>query len=39
VREKVPLLAVPEAFPGVDTPAAHESACHFAEEKDVVHVA
>ncbi|MFD7614490.1 ABC transporter ATP-binding protein [Streptomyces sp. NPDC059828] len=35
----VPLLAVPERFQSVDTPAAHESACHFAEEKDVVHVA
>jgi oligopeptide transport system ATP-binding protein len=32
-----PLLAVPERFQGVDTPAAHESARHFAEEKDVVH--
>ncbi|WP_433545853.1 ABC transporter ATP-binding protein [Streptomyces sp. CA-294286] len=34
--EEVPLLAVPERFKGQDTPAAHESACHFAEEKDVV---
>ncbi|MFJ3661779.1 ABC transporter ATP-binding protein [Streptomyces sp. NPDC090119] len=34
--EEVPLLAVPERFHGIDTPAAHESACHFAEEKDVV---
>ncbi|AWK11233.1 dipeptide ABC transporter ATP-binding protein [Streptomyces spongiicola] len=34
---EVPLLAVPEYFAGQDTPAAHESACHFAEEKDVVH--
>ncbi|OAR24647.1 peptide ABC transporter ATP-binding protein [Streptomyces sp. ERV7] len=33
---EVPLLAVPERFRGQDTPAAHESACHFAEEKDVV---
>jgi oligopeptide transport system ATP-binding protein len=37
--EEVPLLAVPERFQGVDSPAAHESACHFAEEKDVVHAA
>ncbi|MEU0035980.1 MULTISPECIES: dipeptide ABC transporter ATP-binding protein [unclassified Streptomyces] len=37
--EQVPLLAVPEVFQGVDTPAAHESACHFAEEKDIVHAA
>ncbi|CAM5685708.1 ABC transporter ATP-binding protein OS=Streptomyces aurantiogriseus OX=66870 GN=GCM10010251_18580 PE=4 SV=1 [Streptomyces aurantiogriseus] len=37
--EEVPLLAVPERFQGSDTPAAHESACHFAEEKDVVHAA
>ncbi|WP_328536903.1 ABC transporter ATP-binding protein [Streptomyces sp. NBC_00344] len=35
--EEVPLLAIPERFAGEDTPAAHESACHFAEEKDVVH--
>jgi oligopeptide transport system ATP-binding protein len=35
--EEIPLLAVPERFKGADTPAAHESACHFAEEKDVVH--
>ncbi|MEU4208755.1 dipeptide ABC transporter ATP-binding protein [Streptomyces sp. NPDC026206] len=34
--EEIPLLAVPEVFAGRDTPAAHESACHFAEEKDVV---
>ncbi|MEV0849323.1 dipeptide ABC transporter ATP-binding protein [Streptomyces sp. NPDC049954] len=33
---ETPLLAVPARFAGVDTPAAHESACHFAEEKDVV---
>ncbi|MEU4682205.1 ABC transporter ATP-binding protein [Streptomyces xinghaiensis] len=32
-----PLLAVPERFRGSDSPVAHESACHFAEEKDVVH--
>ncbi|GHC48492.1 ABC transporter ATP-binding protein [Streptomyces flavofungini] len=37
--EEVPLLAIPERFAGQDTPAAHESACHFAEEKDVVHAA
>ncbi|MET8111889.1 ABC transporter ATP-binding protein [Streptomyces prasinus] len=37
--EEVPLLAVPERFKNSDTPAAHESACHFAEEKDVVHAA
>jgi oligopeptide transport system ATP-binding protein len=37
--EEVPLLAVPERFQGSDSPAAHESACHFAEEKDVVHAA
>jgi len=34
--QEVPLLAVPSVFAGKDTPAAHESACHFAEEKDVV---
>ncbi|MEV3854415.1 dipeptide ABC transporter ATP-binding protein [Streptomyces sp. NPDC050095] len=34
--DEVPLLAVPEAFRGVGTPAAHPSACHFAEEKQVV---
>ncbi|MDJ0342678.1 dipeptide ABC transporter ATP-binding protein [Streptomyces sp. H10-C2] len=32
----VPLLAIPERFVGVDSPAAHDSACHFAEVKDVV---
>ncbi|HEY8978465.1 MAG TPA: dipeptide ABC transporter ATP-binding protein [Streptomyces sp.] len=37
--EEVPVLAIPERFQGQDTPAAHESACHFAEEKDVVHAA
>ncbi|MFF1478843.1 ABC transporter ATP-binding protein [Streptomyces sp. NPDC058301] len=31
-----PLLAVPVRFQGQDGPVAHESACHFAEEKDVV---
>ncbi|MFC5030240.1 dipeptide ABC transporter ATP-binding protein [Streptomyces sp. SID13666] len=35
----VPLLAIPERFKGVDSPAAHDSACHFAEVKDVVGVA
>ncbi|MFC5718867.1 ABC transporter ATP-binding protein [Streptomyces gamaensis] len=34
--QESPLLAVPGAFAGKDTPAAHESACHFAEEKQVV---
>ncbi|MBL1085563.1 dipeptide ABC transporter ATP-binding protein [Streptomyces actinomycinicus] len=29
---EVPLLAVPEAFRGTSGPAAHASACHFAEE-------
>jgi len=37
--QEVPLLAVPSVFVGQDTPAAHESACHFAAEKDVVHAA
>jgi oligopeptide transport system ATP-binding protein len=37
--QEVPLLAVPSVFAGQDTPAAHESACHFAAEKDVVHAA
>jgi oligopeptide transport system ATP-binding protein len=31
-----PLLAVPEVFRGRSTPAAHASACHFAEDVDVV---
>ncbi|MTE20836.1 dipeptide ABC transporter ATP-binding protein [Streptomyces sp. TRM43335] len=31
--QEVPLLAVPERFAGQDTPAAHPSACHFAEER------
>ncbi|MFI9099492.1 ABC transporter ATP-binding protein [Streptomyces fildesensis] len=31
-----PLLAVPAVFRGLDSPAAHDSACHFAEEKQVV---
>ncbi|MFJ6514954.1 ABC transporter ATP-binding protein [Streptomyces sp. NPDC091406] len=33
---EVPLLAVPAEFRVVDTPARHDSACHFAEEKRVV---
>jgi oligopeptide transport system ATP-binding protein len=32
----VPLLAVPEVFLGLPTAAAHESACHFAEDVDIV---
>ncbi|WUH91181.1 dipeptide ABC transporter ATP-binding protein [Streptomyces sp. NBC_00433] len=31
-----PLLAVPEVFRGTGGPAEHDSACHFAEEKQVV---
>ncbi|MCC3769217.1 ABC transporter ATP-binding protein [Streptomyces sp. UNOC14_S4] len=34
--EELPLLAVPELFKGKETAAAHESACHFAEERQVV---
>ncbi|MEU5430495.1 dipeptide ABC transporter ATP-binding protein [Streptomyces olivoreticuli] len=34
--EELPVLAIPEVFKGKDTPAAHDSACHFAEEKRVV---
>jgi oligopeptide transport system ATP-binding protein len=34
--QEEPLLAVPSVFTGRDTPAAHESACHFAAERDVV---
>ncbi len=33
---EVPVLAVPERFVGRDTPAAHPSACHFAEERNRV---
>ncbi|MER5180357.1 dipeptide ABC transporter ATP-binding protein [Streptomyces sp. NPDC002896] len=33
---EVPLLAVPEEFRSASGPAAHDSACHFAEEKRVV---
>jgi oligopeptide transport system ATP-binding protein len=35
---EVPALAVPEAFRGTSFPAAHDSACLFAEEKQVVPV-
>jgi oligopeptide transport system ATP-binding protein len=31
--QEQPLLAVPEVFRGSGTPAEHESACHFAEER------
>ncbi|MCX4829125.1 ABC transporter ATP-binding protein [Streptomyces sp. NPDC102340] len=34
--EEIPVLAIPERFRTSETPAAHESACHFAEEKNVV---
>ncbi|MDH6225155.1 MULTISPECIES: dipeptide ABC transporter ATP-binding protein [Streptomyces] len=34
--DEVPRLAVPEAFRGGGGPAAHPSACHFAEERRVV---
>ncbi|MFJ6724581.1 ABC transporter ATP-binding protein [Streptomyces sp. NPDC091281] len=34
--QEVPVLAVPAEFRGVAGPAAHDSACHFAEEKRVV---
>ncbi|WP_326699646.1 dipeptide ABC transporter ATP-binding protein [Streptomyces sp. NBC_01754] len=33
---EVPLLAVPAVFRDARTPARHDSACHFAEEKRVV---
>ncbi|MEV7325764.1 dipeptide ABC transporter ATP-binding protein [Streptomyces sp. NPDC093970] len=33
---EVPLLAVPAVFRRTRGPAAHDSACHFAEEKQVV---
>ena len=32
----MPALAVPAAFRDARGPAAHDSACHFAEEKRVV---
>ncbi|MEU7022701.1 dipeptide ABC transporter ATP-binding protein [Streptomyces sp. NPDC046203] len=35
---EIPVLAIPERFQGQDTQAAHESACHFAEEKAVLAV-
>jgi oligopeptide transport system ATP-binding protein len=35
---EVPVLAIPERFQGQDTLAAHESACHFAEERTVLSV-
>ncbi|MFJ6695718.1 ABC transporter ATP-binding protein [Streptomyces sp. NPDC091272] len=34
--QEVPALAVPAVFRHVDSPAAHDSACHFAEERVVV---
>ncbi|MFC7977789.1 oligopeptide/dipeptide ABC transporter ATP-binding protein, partial [Streptomyces cinereoruber] len=34
--QEVPLLAVPAVFRLTDSPARHDSACHFAEEKHVV---
>jgi len=34
--EEVPVLAVPEVYQDADSPARHESACHFAEERDIV---
>ncbi|MFE9883978.1 ABC transporter ATP-binding protein [Streptomyces scopuliridis] len=33
---EVPELAVPEVFRGLRGPAAHPSACHFAEERQIV---
>ncbi|MBB5936734.1 ABC transporter ATP-binding protein [Streptomyces zagrosensis] len=33
---EVPLLAVPAVFRTTTGPVAHDSACHFAEERDVV---
>ncbi|MEV3989317.1 dipeptide ABC transporter ATP-binding protein [Streptomyces sp. NPDC049837] len=33
---EVPALAVPAVFRDADTPARHDSACHFAEERQVV---
>ncbi|WTL22684.1 dipeptide ABC transporter ATP-binding protein [Streptomyces sp. NBC_01506] len=33
---EVPLLAVPAVFRGTRGPAEHDSACHFAEERQVV---
>jgi oligopeptide transport system ATP-binding protein len=37
--ELEPLLAIPERFKDAKSQASHESACHFAEERDVVHAA
>jgi oligopeptide transport system ATP-binding protein len=34
--EEVPVLAIPKVYQDADTPAKHESACHFAEERDIV---
>ncbi|MFE0646593.1 dipeptide ABC transporter ATP-binding protein [Streptomyces sp. NPDC058877] len=34
--QEVPLLAVPAVFRFEDTPAKHDSACHFAEERQPV---
>ncbi|MFE0699482.1 ABC transporter ATP-binding protein [Streptomyces sp. NPDC058872] len=34
--QEVPLLAVPAVFRFQDTPAKHDSACHFAEERQPV---
>ncbi|WP_405777565.1 ABC transporter ATP-binding protein [Streptomyces sp. NBC_00859] len=34
--QEVPALAVPAVFRTVDGPVRHDSACHFAEEKQVV---
>ncbi|NJP67295.1 ABC transporter ATP-binding protein [Streptomyces spiramenti] len=34
--EEMPLLAVPQRYAGADTAVAHDSACHFAEEKQHV---
>ncbi|MDK1477072.1 peptide ABC transporter ATP-binding protein, partial [Streptomyces sp. 549] len=36
--EEVPVLAVPQRFADAEGGAAHDSACHFAEERDVLHV-
>ncbi|MFC7219994.1 ABC transporter ATP-binding protein [Streptomyces polyrhachis] len=37
--QEAPLLAVPAPFAGTGEGADHLSACHFAEERDVVHAA
>ncbi|GAA3868856.1 ABC transporter ATP-binding protein [Streptomyces sedi] len=36
--QEVPVLAIPERFAKEKGGVAHPSACHFAEERDVVHV-